>query len=375
MWKAFRSIPDLFHPRRVWRFLIRLDVASILFLFTLLVILLGSCFPQRPEAIETTPELHTLWQEEIHDRYGGLAKALNTIGTFHIFRTPFFIALAVVLALITLICTIDRLKSVWRRAFHRQIRCSDATFDTAQVSATVIASPEEDHLQVVQETLTKRGFRVRSIKEDEAIHLRGDRYQVATAATLVSHLGVVILAIGVLLSSGLGWRETLIISPDNPAPITHRQSWMLGYEGFEIERRPDQSVAGYNVEVTLSDVDDEGKRGIIGVNEPMSYRGVAFYLQGFGRGEDGIHVFLVSVFDPGYSLVILAGSLILFGFTISLYFPHSCVHARIDPDGTVRLAGRTDRERRDFPQEFASLTDEIARDLKAEKLEAGSIPC
>jgi hypothetical protein len=65
------------------------------------------------------------------------------------------------------------------------------------------------------------------------------------------------------------------------------------------------------------------------------------------------------VYDPGYGWVIAAGFLLLLGMTVSFYFPHACIHARIKPGGTLHLAGWTGKWAHGFEREFAMLIAEL----------------
>ena len=50
---------------------------------------------------------------------------------------------------------------------------------------------------------------------------------------------------------------------------------------------------------------------------------------------------------------------------MSFNFPHCWVHARIEPEGVLRLAGRADRRAYDFGREFEALVKEIKRMVEA----------
>jgi hypothetical protein len=78
-------------------------------------------------------------------------------------------------------------------------------------------------------------------------------------------------------------------------------------------------------------------------------------------------VTLLVVRDPGYGLVVTSGLLLLLGLTVSFNFPHCWVHARIEPQGTLRLAGRADRRACDFGRGFASLVEQIGRAVEGQR--------
>ena len=86
-----------------------------------------------------------------------------------------------------------------------------------------------------------------------------------------------------------------------------------------------------------------------------------FLLRSYEGTEERYDVTLLAVHDPGYGLVVVAGLLLLFGLTVSFNFPHCWIHARTEPGGMLRLAGRADKRAWDFRREFERLAREVER--------------
>lgn len=372
--------------KRVWRFLGRMDVASVLILAVLLLAALGSCFPQLPSSVATDPERLAQWQAAARAKYGALTDLLATSGAFRCFRSPLFLVPVALLALATLVCTLCRWRGLWRRAFHQPVRCSDIALDTAPHTARLtlplplVGEARGDAAPplvggagggLLREGLERRGFRVRSETAGDAVYLRGDRNRLAPLAPLVTHLAVMLLLLGAALSSRYGWREELTIGPGEVAEVGHRSGLVLRNEGFSIARYPDGSVASYEAEVAVIRGGQEVKRGSVRVNEPLAYGDVRLYLQAYAETPDGYGVTLLAVHDPGYGVVIAAGLLLLLGLTVSFNFPHCCIHARVEPGGTLCLAGRADRRACDFGREFTSLVEELRRTVEGERESTG----
>jgi cytochrome c biogenesis protein ResB len=315
------------------------------------------------------------WEAGVRARYGGMTDGLAASGAFRWFRSPVFLVPLALLAAATLVCTLDRWRGVWRRAFRQPMRCSDAAFDGAPHTARLSASPAVDLAAVAREGLERRGFRVRTTEVvttgHSLVYLRGDRNRLAPLATLVTHLAVLLLLLGAALSSGYGWREEIAIGPGETAEVGRGSGLALRNEGFAIERYSDGSVAGYDAEVTVLDSGLEVARGSVQVNEPLTYGLVGLVLQGYAEAPGGTSVALLAVHDPGYRPVVVAGFLLLLGLTVSFNFPHCWVHARIDPDGTLRLAGRADRRACDFGREFAALAGEVRARVAGEREDTG----
>jgi cytochrome c biogenesis protein ResB len=347
--------------RRVYRFLARLDVAAILIFIVLLIAALGSCFPQLSSPVDTDPERLAQWEANVHARYGSLTNLLTTIGAFRCFRSPVFLVSLGLLAATTLVCTLNRWRSVWRRAFHQPVECSDRTFDTAPFSIKLSAPPDVDAPHVVRQYLECQGFRVRTAQVPPTTYLRGDRYRLVALATLVTHLAALLLLFGAVLSTRYSWREEITIGPSETAEVGHGSGLALRNAGFTIARHPNGSVAGYEARVTVVEIEAglEAARGRVRINEPLTYRSIGIHLRSYQGVEGRYSITLMAVHDPGYGPVIGAGFLLLFGLTVTFNFPHCRVHVRIGPEGTLHLVGRADRQMCDFEGEFAALATKL----------------
>jgi cytochrome c biogenesis protein ResB len=348
-----------------------MDLAAVMIFVVLVVAILGSCFPQLSSAVAVDPERLAQWEAAVRGRYGGLADALVAVGAFRCFRSTVFLVPLALLVVATLVCTLDRWRGLWRRAFRQPVRCSQAVFDDAPHTARLDALPAVDLVGVVCERLEQRGFRVRTTEvvttEERFVYLRGDRHRLAVLATLVTHLAVWLLLAGVALSGLVGWREEVTVGPDETVGVGHGSGLALRNAEFTVARYPDGSVADYEALVAVFAGDQQVAHGTIRVGVPLAYGSVGFHLHGYGGTEGRYSVTLLAVRDPGYGLVVAAGFLLLLGMTVSFNFPHACVRARIGPPGTLCLAGQAGRRatgvltRHGFEREFAGLVEEIGR--------------
>lgn len=360
--------------RNVWHFLTRLKVAAVLIAILLALTALGSCFPQLSTSIAADAERSAGWAAEVRVRYGSLTDGLAAIKMFGWFRSPVFLLALGLLAAATLVGTLDRWGAVWRRVFRPPQTSSTRAFEGAPHAAELTGLPADDLPHMLRTCLEERGFHVRSeTSEGDIVYLWGDRHRLASLGTLVTHVAVLLLLLGTILSAGFGWREELTIEPEETAGLRHRSQLALRNEGFDIGRYPDGSVSAYRVRVTVIDNGREVARGSLGVNQPLAYAGVGFYLRGYGEREDGYAVTLLAVRDPGYTLVIVAGLLLLSGLTVSFNLPRCWIQGRFEPDGSLHLVGWAERRACDFGREFRALVEELGS-WKNVRLEAGDKP-
>ena len=347
--------------KRAWRFLGRLDLAAILIFVVLALAAVGSCFPQLSSSVAADPERLARWAAGARARYGSLTDLLAASGAFRYSSSTVFLVPLALLATVTLVCTLNRWRSVWRRAFYQPVPCSDTALDTAPYTARLAPSSAIELPGIVRQGLERRGFRVRTEDAGNVFYLRGDRNRLAHLATLVTHLAVLLLLLGVVLSSRYGWREEVVIDAGETVQVGHGSGLALRNEGFTVARYPGGSASGYEAEVVVLEGERELTRGRVRVNEPLICRSVELHLSGYAGTEGQYTVTLLAVRDPGYGLVVVAGFLLFLGLTVGFSFPHCWIHARVGPEGTLRLAGRTDERAYNFGHEFAALVKEIER--------------
>jgi cytochrome c biogenesis protein len=349
-----------------------MDVASVLIFLVLLWVALGTCFPQRTLGLDSEPNRLAQWDEGIRNRYGGFVEPLRAVGVFKLYKSPLFITSFVLLAASSLVCTLNRWKAIWRRVFNPDVRCADTLFEMVEHSGKFILKEVED-IKIFQELLEARGMRVCSDMNEDIHHFRADRYRFSPLGSLVSHLGVVLLLGGTIISSTFGWRGEVIIEPDQDVSLP-AFGWHIFNEGFKIERYPDGNVASYVAQVKITSPGQVIAQGEVRPNEPLNVGTRGIYLMGFLPAEEGVAITLQIVQDPGYGLVLTAGFLVLLGMVVSFNFPHCCIFARLEPDGTLCLAGRADRRAYDFGSEFQALISQL--EAKIPEIKKGDItPC
>ncbi|MGD2146496.1 MAG: cytochrome c biogenesis protein ResB [Anaerolineae bacterium] len=361
--------------RRALRVLSRVDVAAWLILLALLLILLGSFFPQRPRLVASDTAHLDLWRATVRARYGALTGPLDAAGAFAWFHSPVLWLAAGLLVLAVLVCTVRRWRRTWTQALRRPVRCSDAVLDRSAHAAEVQLPPAAHLAASVRGILEARGFSVRSEADGSRLYLRGDRHRLAASATLLTHTAVLLLSLGLALSGVWGWRDELAVRPGEAVDVwapsvasvgrtgraAAEPSLRVRNEGLTILRYADGSAAGYDAQVVFEEGGVEVMRGNLRLNRPLAYRGIRFTLQSFAPYGDGHTVTLHAASDPGYAWVVAAAFLMFIGLTVSLNLPPSHIYVRIEAEGRVQLAGRARRRAWDFGSQFADLVGEISR--------------
>lgn len=141
---------------------------------------------------------------------------------------------------------------------------------------------------------------------------RSERSGLAHLATLVTHLPVFLLLAGVLLNTQLGWRTELTVPPGATVEVGHGSGLRVANAGFHMERYPDGGVADYVAALLV-----QNAPVVLRLNAPVVRDGVGFYLQSYQALPDGTVLTVLAAYDPGYTLMVLAGFLLFAGMTVT----------------------------------------------------------
>ncbi len=338
-----------------YRFLTRLDWSAVLLFIILLWVAVGSWFPQRSPEISADPGRLAFWEAKVNARYGNLTPLLARLGVFHWYRSALFRGVLGWLTLATLVCTLNRWRGLWRRAFQPAGRVAA----TGSHKATLMLPDSDPPFEKLREILRQYGFRARLITFQGETVVRGDRNRLTILATLLTHLAVLLLLLGGGLSYIYAWREELTLRPGNAVALEHHSDLAYRNDGLEVLYRPDGSVLNYEAVITILQQGGEVTHGIVRVNAPLVYKGLRTYLRGYVGGEGHYSVTLWVTRDPGYPLIVMGGFLLIVGMTLTFNFPYAwvqgcMVEGALTITGGVRGAARW-KAGDDFGRTFAAL--------------------
>ena len=115
--------------------------------------------------------------------------ALERLGIFQVFRSPWFSAALVVLVLSIVCCTINRIPRMWRGVSDIRVAQPDPFFDPKLPDRAQMSGVPLDN---VRRVFRKRGFRLREeVAADGTRFVYGDRNKYSKLATLFTHLGLI----------------------------------------------------------------------------------------------------------------------------------------------------------------------------------------
>ncbi|MGH2598366.1 MAG: cytochrome c biogenesis protein ResB, partial [Dehalococcoidia bacterium] len=264
--------------RAVWRFFTSVRVAIYLLALVALAALLGTVFPQIPGPMRGSPAATSAWLELQKGKYGPLTPTLHRLGLFEVFHTFWFNGLLVLVVLAVAICTTNRFRPTWRSITCLQTRVAAGYFKSARHRARRDAPVDPDALVAA---LRRRRYLVRRTEEaDGAVSLYADRYRWAQLATFASHLSLILLLAGGLVTKLLSYEMPLYIAEGRTAPVfpvVNERQMQIEVKQF-VEGRDEQgNITGFHSTVVLYSRGEPVKEGEITVNGPMKWGGFVFH--------------------------------------------------------------------------------------------------
>jgi len=269
---------------RLWRFLGSTRVAVVLLVAVVLGALVGTLFPQLTPGTAADPAASTRWLTAVQEKYGllfGLYRALALFGVYH---SPWFLALVVALVLNTVVCTVDRLRLLWRAVTARpRIEQDESFYERMPNRVSLAIASMEQGERALRRVLGRRRYHVLAERQSGVTYLFAERNRLARLATLVTHTSLVLLLFGYLWSGWGGWRELAVaLGPGQVYNVGHGQNFAVRSDGLEIERYPNGQPSDYRAHLTVVEKGTEVKRKTVRVNDPLTYRDVSFYLYSYG---------------------------------------------------------------------------------------------
>jgi len=226
---------------------------------------------------------------------GPLVGPFERLGLFHIFTTPWFSALLVLLTISIAFCTWDRLPKILAASAPSRAAQPDAFFGETLPGRGRIAVPQplsatriEEHATAVAAALRATGWEATIAIDPDASRGRivlGDRHRRSGRFTLVSHAGLILLFAGAAISGAFGYTQGVLLTNGETLPVGRiGVAGGIALKNYAFSAPRDSSGAFKDFATDLGVLVDgvEVARATVRVNEPLSYNGWSFHQNFFG---------------------------------------------------------------------------------------------
>lgn len=264
----------------VWAFLSSIRLTIILLIILALASVIGTLVPQREDAVEfarrISPELFSL---------------LSTLDIFDMYHSTWFRLLIGFLALNLTVCSIDRFPRTWKRfsALPRPDRQKPFE-DLPQERSFVVRAERKSAAASVVEYLKGRYKRIRTKETESAHFIYGEKGRFSHFGVYLVHLSILIIIIGGLLGSFLGFEAYVNIAEGEKTRTVILRNTMkpldLGFEvrcdRFFVDFYRNGAPKEYRSDLTFLLGGQEVEKASALVNHPVHFRGITFYQSSYG---------------------------------------------------------------------------------------------
>jgi cytochrome c biogenesis protein len=273
---------DLWSP--IWRLLTSVRIA-VFYIATLAAFgLVGVLVPQVPEVMRGNDAAVDAWLESQRGTFGPLTDPMHRLGLFQVFGARWFLFALAFLVLFVTTCTINRWSPTWRNVFHPPRRVPETFFDRAHNRTTLAAVDPADMTAALRAMRFRIEVAAGTGAERGATYLFADRYPWTQLATFVSHLALIVLLSGGLVSWMTGFSAEVFTGEGTAAPV-----FAVSDPG-QLQVRIDDAVGrfgergnplDYRTHLTVFKNGEQVAQGTSTVNDPFSYGGYRFHQLAF----------------------------------------------------------------------------------------------
>lgn len=201
--------------RWIWALLCNVKFALVLVGLAGMTAVIGVIVPQVPAPMRGNPAARQVWMEMRREDFGAFTDIMDGFDLFDVFHAPWFYGLWALIIVAVTVCTVSRFRPTARAVHRPQRAVPDRYFKSAHHRAD-FAHP--GGAAVMTSALRRRRYRVEQTRaEDGAVYLFAQRYQWSAYGTFLSHLALLMLLVGGLLTRFAGFQEMLVVAETKPA--------------------------------------------------------------------------------------------------------------------------------------------------------------
>ncbi len=201
--------------RFLWQLLTNVKFALLLVGTAGLAGLVGVVVPQLPAPMRGNPAARAAWLELQREDFGAFTDPFDRLGLFDVFHSWWFTALWALIIVAVTVCTVSRFLPTWRSVHRPPKTVASRYFESAHHRAEF---SHQGGAAAVERLLAKKRYRVERVKsESDAEYLFAERYPWSHYGTFLSHLALLMLLVGGLLTVFAGFDRTLVVAETTPA--------------------------------------------------------------------------------------------------------------------------------------------------------------
>jgi cytochrome c biogenesis protein len=266
---------------KVWRFFSSVKLAIVLILSIVAVAIIGTVIQQG------------LPVEAYMQHYGASTyKFLNFFDLFDMYHSWWFELLLILFIVNVTVCTFERLPAIFKMVSKPKLKIPVEKINAFKEKQTI------DYHGKKEELLPALTARLKEIykqpvytKSEEGDFLYLEKGRIARFGPYVTHLSLIIIFIGVLIGSFLGFDAYVNLVPGDSTSLvkTTRGNkditlpFTIKCNNFNVEFYNSGMPKAYKSDLSLFNGDRQVAHKVIDVNQPLTYRGITLYQASYGQ--------------------------------------------------------------------------------------------
>jgi len=269
---------------KIWKFFTSVKLTVVLLLSLAVTSIIGTIIPQSGTASEYFHKYGELW-------YKILSFLDSIFNIFDMYHSWWFQILVLLLTINIIICSIDRIQATWKIIFVKVPRFNVARFRGLEYKKEFSKSKMPDELERIYNPIISRSYGYSKVERtDNGFCLFAEKWRWTRLGVYVVHLSVILMLLGSLIGSILGFEGFVNIPEGESAKkINLRNTTEMHLLDFEIKCE-DFDLSFYDTGApkeyrsTLVIIENGKpvlKKDII-VNDPLRYKGINIFQSSYG---------------------------------------------------------------------------------------------
>ncbi|HZK84118.1 MAG TPA: cytochrome c biogenesis protein ResB [Desulfosporosinus sp.] len=236
---------------------------------------IGTVVPQIDQAPQKAEAVSQLW---------------ITMGFTHLYSAVWFRFLLGLLCINLIVCSTQRFRGIYKRTFKLTPPSNLAR--VPQKNRLVIQGELVALRESVQEVLIQEGFRFTLSDQPDHWSFIAIKRRLGNWGSLVTHLSFVVLVVGALLGSLLGFKGYFMEGAGTTLPIQAievskgliSETFSVRINSAEDRLLPNGERDNWYTDMSILESGQEVARKTLSVNHPFKYKGITFYQANFADG-------------------------------------------------------------------------------------------
>lgn len=268
-----------------WRFFSSLKLALVLIFAIAALVLAGTLLDQVPASVLSDGSSYSQWLTMEQRKYGAWTGVFDRLQLFNVFHAVYFRLIMGLLALNIMVCTANRMKSIWILAFRSRVRMAPAFFEHAKFRSRIqVAATPAEAAETIRRSLSRSRYKVQKDVDATSVAMLGDLNRLSPFGTVFTHLSLILILGGAVAGGLWGFKDSeFIVSEGTTRALGNGTNISVRLDQFVDEYYVDGPPRDFRSDVVLFDGGKQVDSGSIRVNSPMRYNGIVFHQSFYGQ--------------------------------------------------------------------------------------------